>query len=285
METQIITDPKQWERLANLAQAPLQQRWLYGDAVHRVGRDVLRLAVMHQGDPLAIAQIVQRKIMGIDVSLISRGPLLLQNGHSNDVLRAVSSSLKFASLKLMSPDAKLRRLSLSPTPLICELDLTLDLQKLRANQHAKWRNALKKAEGTRLKVAQITATAAALTPLLQAEKERQSQGRYRGLPPELTLAIQDVAPKSLLLLGASDAQMLFVRHGNTASYHMGHNGPDGRKVNAHNLILWDAIKRLQKLGVTRLDLGSIDPKRAHDLARFKQRCGARTRQLGPAQLL
>lgn len=285
METQIITDPKPWERLANKAQAPLQQRWLYGDAVTRIGRDVLRLAVVHQGEPVAIAQIVQRKIKGIEVSLISRGPVFLQNSLSCEVLHSVRATLKTASLKLMSPDTKLRRLSFSPTPKICELDLSLDLQDLRAAQHAKWRNALKKAEGTRLKVVQITATPAALTPLLQVEKQRQSQGRYRGLPPEFTLSIQDVAPKSLLLLAASDAQMLFIRHGNSASYHMGQNGPDGRMLNAHNLILWDAIKRLQKLGVTRLDLGTIDPKRAHDLARFKQRCGAQTRQIGPAQLL
>jgi lipid II:glycine glycyltransferase (peptidoglycan interpeptide bridge formation enzyme) len=285
METQIITDPKHWERLANLAQAPLQQRWLYGDAVQRIGRDVVRLAVIHQGEPIAIAQIVQHEIMGIEVSLVSRGPVFLTDGPTTDVLRSVRASLKVASLKLMSPDTRIRRLSLSTKTQICELDLTLDLQNLRAAQHAKWRNALKKAERTRLKVAQITATSAALTPLLQAEKERQAQGKYRGLPPEFTLAIQDVAPKSLLFLGASDAQMLFIRHGNTASYHMGYNGPDGRMVNAHNLILWDAIKRLQKLGVTRLDLGTIDPKRAHNLARFKQRCGAQTRQLGPAQLL
>lgn len=285
METQIITDPKHWEGLANLAQAPLQQRWLYGDAVQRIGRDVLRLAVIHQGEPVAIAQIMQRKIMGFEVSLTSRGPVFLQSGHSNDVLRSLRSTLKTASLKLMSPDTRLRRLSLSSKPQICELDLSLDLQDLRAAQHPKWRNALKKAEASRLKVAQITATPVALAPLLQAEKDRQSLGRYRGLPPEFTLAIQDVAPKSLLLFNASDAQMLFIRHGNTASYHMGHNGPEGRQVNAHNLILWNAIKRLQKLGVTRLDLGTIDPKRAHNLARFKQRCGAQTRQLGPAQLL
>ncbi|MBU2867197.1 GNAT family N-acetyltransferase [Pacificibacter marinus] len=268
-----------------MAQAPFQQRWLYGDAVQRIGRDVLRLAVMHQGEPVAIAQIMQRKIMGFEVSLTSRGPVFLQSGHSNDVLRALRSTLKTASLKLMSPDTRLRRFSLSSKPQICELDLSLDLHDLRAAQHPKWRNALKKAEASRLKVAQITATPVALAPLLQAEKDRQSHGRYRGLPPEFTLAIQDVAPKSLLLFNASDAQMLFIRHGNTASYHMGHNGPEGRQVNAHNLILWNAIKRLQKLGVTRLDLGTIDPKRAHNLARFKQRCGAQTRQLSPAQLL
>lgn len=285
METQFITDPKLWERLANLAQAPLQQRWLYGDAIKRIGRNVLRVAVVHNNVPIAIAQIVQRKIMGIEVSLISRGPVLLQQDTANNVLRSVRANLKFASLKLMSPDTRLRFLSLSSKPQICELDLTLDVQDLRAAQHSKWRNALKKAEASRLKVAQITATPAALTPLLQIERQRQSQRKYQGLPPEFTLAIQDVAPKSLLLLGASDAQMLFIRHGNTASYHMGYNGPDGRLLNAHNLILWDAIQRLQKLGVTRLDLGTIDPKRAHNLARFKQRSGAQTRQLGSAQFL
>jgi lipid II:glycine glycyltransferase (peptidoglycan interpeptide bridge formation enzyme) len=79
--------------------------------------------------------------------------------------------------------------------------------------------------------------------------------------------------------------MLFIRHGNSATYHMGHNGPDGRVNNAHNLILWDAMRRLKALGVTRLDLGTIDAKNAPDLARFKQRTGAQARSLGPAQLV
>jgi hypothetical protein len=285
MDTELITDPKLWQSLTDQAESPLPQRWLYGAAAERIGRRVTRLAAMTDERTVALAQVVCRHILGLEISLTTRGPMFLDEQKAAASLKVLKTELNPVSIKVITPDAKHRRIALSATPVICEIDLKQDIDTLRAAQHAKWRNALRKVEKTRLKVAQMTATPDALMPLLRAEKTRQSKGLYRGLPPEFTLALQDVAPKSLYLYGAADAQMLFIRHGNSATYHMGHSGPEGRAANAHNLILWHAIQKLKTLGVTRLDLGTIDTKNAPDLARFKQRSGAQTRTLAPAQLM
>ena len=69
--------------------------------------------------------------------------------------------------------------------------------------------------------------------------------------------------------------MLFLRHGSTATYHIGWSSPDGREENASNLLLWQAIRLLKKKGVATLDLGGVDTDHAPGLAHFKLGLGGR----------
>jgi lipid II:glycine glycyltransferase (peptidoglycan interpeptide bridge formation enzyme) len=285
MDIGTITSQKDWDRLTNHAHAPLQQRWLYGAAAERLGRKVRRLAVYDDDRCVAVMQTVSRKIVGVEMTLASRGPLFLTDCKRKQALRDMKRALPVPSITVITPSEKLRILPLSRRLTFCEIDLTPPIENLRKTLHPKWRNALKKVEQTRLKVAKVTATSSAIMPLLQAEKDRQAKAIYRALPPEFTLVLQEVAPRSLRLFTTSNAQMLFIKHGNSATYHIGNTGPEGRVQNAHNLILWQAMIALKKEGVTRLDLGSIDQKYAPDLARFKLRTGARAFQNGAACLL
>lgn len=285
MDIGAITSQKDWDRLTDQFQAPLQQRWLYGAAAERLGRTTRRIAIYNDTACIATAQTVSRKIAGVEVALATRGPLIVEACDRQRALKRIKRALPARTITVMTPVEKLRRIKLSQTPTLCMLDLSASPEDLRAKLHAKWRNGLKKAEQTRLKVVKITATPDALMPLLRAEKERQSKAAYRALPPEFALALHEVAPRSLRLFAASDAQMLFIKHGNSATYYMGHTGPNGRAQNAHNLILWSAMLALKKEGVTRLDLGTIDQKRAPNLARFKLRTGAFAFQSGAACFL
>tara|TARA_R110001583_G_scaffold69919_1_gene198098 strand:+ start:262 stop:1137 length:876 start_codon:yes stop_codon:yes gene_type:complete len=291
MDVREIRKRADWEALADRVMAPLQQRWIYGETAKRLGCEVIRLCVFDRNHPiatpLAIAQVVMRTKFGIRTSLLTRGPLFLPEcpqSMQRDALASLRRALPFG-VHLMTAETRLRRMGLTAAPEVVELDLSKDLETLRAGMHGKWRNALKKAEGTGMKVAQLQPSLGMLMPLLRAEKDRQAQGRYRGLPPEFMLAMQEVAPKSLRLFSASDAQMLFVSHGTSASYQIGHTGAEGRALNAHNLILWQAIRRLKSEGVLRLDLGTLDRDKAPDLARFKLRSGAEARHLAPAALM
>ncbi|MBW6417020.1 GNAT family N-acetyltransferase [Celeribacter sp. PS-C1] len=282
-----IETEKAWEPLADRVMAPLPQRWIYGETAKRVGREALRLCIYEGMRPVAVAQIIMRSMFGIRTSLITRGPLFLDE-IDTATQRAALKQLRRAlpnGIKLASPEDALGRLPLSCAPEIAELDLTPTLPELRAQMNGKWRNGLKKAESTRLQVARMEATPRALMPILHAEKTRQAMGKYRALPPEFTLALQAVAPRSLRLFTASDAQMLFIVHGNSATYQIGHSGPEGRALNAHNLILWNAMQQLKAEGVVRLDLGTLDKGKAPDLAHFKLRSGAKLRALGPASLI
>ncbi|WP_417271364.1 GNAT family N-acetyltransferase [Celeribacter sp.] len=283
MQADPITHEADWQTLTDRAHAPLAQRWLYGAAAQAVGREARRVLVMDGDRPVAVAQSVCRKLGGVSVGLVTQGPLFIAPCDPRRALKTLRRALP--RLTVMTPSSHLRRLSLSAATPTLVLDLTHDEDHLRAGLNGKWRNALKNAEKARLKVAQITATQAALTPLLHSEKQRQSQGHYRALPPEFTLALLHVAPHAFRLFEASDAQMLFLRHGNSATYQMGNAGPEGRAVNAHNLILWEAMMRLKAEGVERLDLGTFDAVKAPDLARFKMRTGGAQVVWAPAQLL
>jgi Uncharacterized protein involved in methicillin resistance len=292
METRESTDETQWEELADTVDAPLSQRWLYGEAAKRIGRDALRFVILEGKTPIALAQVLTRPLIGTQISIALRGPLFLKPAPGKATERAVVHSLRCAlpfGLKLMSPDSRLPgtlgHLGLTTPPEVVELDLRPSLSDMRLSLNGKWRNALKKAESSNLCVTRLAPSPSVLLPYLLLEKHQQAQRRYRGLPPEFALALQDVAPKSLRLFEVEDAFMLFILHGTSATYQIGHTGPRGRTINAHNLILWEAIKRLKLEGVRRLDLGTIDTRRAPDLARFKLRTGATARVLSPAALM
>ena len=69
--------------------------------------------------------------------------------------------------------------------------------------------------------------------------------------------------------------MLFLAHGATALYHFGIADKAGRALNAHNLLLWRAIRALRRMGVDSLDLGGLDTVDNPGIARFKLGTGAR----------
>ena len=65
------------------------------------------------------------------------------------------------------------------------------------------------------------------------------------------------------------AAMLFLTHGAMATYHIGWSSDEGRKLGAHNLILWNAMLALKAKGITSLDLGGVNTGSGAGIARFK----------------
>ena len=78
--------------------------------------------------------------------------------------------------------------------------------------------------------------------------------------------------------------MLFLSHGSSATYHIGHITPRGKALCAHNLLLWEAGRHLAHLGCRSLDLGRLDP-RTPGLDRFKLRGGAQRQETGGTYLI
>ena len=54
------------------------------------------------------------------------------------------------------------------------------------------------------------------------------------------------------------AGVLFLRHGNCATYHIGWNGKEGRQENALNLLLWKMMIKLKAKDIGTLDMGGVD---------------------------
>ncbi|MGB5067167.1 MAG: GNAT family N-acetyltransferase, partial [Albidovulum sp.] len=85
--------------------------------------------------------------------------------------------------------------------------------------------------------------------------------------------------------GRRVAAMLMLLHPPWASYHIGCSGDEGRRLHAHNALMWHAICDLKSRGFTALDLGSVDWKSTPGLARFKSGTGAGVAPLGATSLV
>lgn len=158
------------------------------------------------------------------------------------------------------------------------LSLAPDDADARAALHVKWRNQLKRAENSALAVQFEPFNSQNGNRILRIETEQSKRRGYVNWPAALTQAFADSAPDQTHLATArlkdkAVAHMLFLTHGQHASYHIGHNSVQGRALNAHNLLLWQGARRLAALGFDTLDLGLIE-KGAIGLNRFKLRTGA-----------
>jgi lipid II:glycine glycyltransferase (peptidoglycan interpeptide bridge formation enzyme) len=69
--------------------------------------------------------------------------------------------------------------------------------------------------------------------------------------------------------------MLFLIHGEAATYQLGWTSDQGRDLHAHNRLLWAAIEELKTRGVRWLDLGGVNTQRSAGVARFKIKTGGR----------
>jgi lipid II:glycine glycyltransferase (peptidoglycan interpeptide bridge formation enzyme) len=120
----------------------------------------------------------------------------------------------------------------------------------------------------------------------QEEAQRQQRG-FAGLPLPFFDAyiLSRKQPDKTVLTMRADlgrervAAMMFLQHGQAATYQVGWSNEQGRQLNAHNLLLWQAISALQQRGIQVLDLGGINTARSAGIARFKIGTGGEVLQL------
>lgn len=293
------TDPSK----APLPGAPvaMQQHPRYGAACIAWGRDAQWAAISHQGAPVGGALALIRQVGRLGgAALISRGPVWVPDATGRtEALKALRRDAPVTGLRALfltaedtSQTAPLSAAGLVQvqTPMhVAELDLTAPDLVRRAAQSVKWRNRLVVAEASGLRIRRT-----ALPPdpnhwLLRNEAAQQRAHGYRGLPPAFAAAWASTAKDAAQLFVAHTggdplAAMLVLIHAPSASYHIGWSGPEGRALNAHNLILWRATTWLAARGIARLDLGTVNTEDAPGLARFKIGAGAAVRPLGGAWL-
>ncbi len=162
------------------------------------------------------------------------------------------------------------------------IDLRRDEDALRAGLQGKWRNMLKAAEASRLRV-EITTGGdpsgqnwSALDWLMSEYEPFRRKTRFSGPDARLIRALAASAPRKSrpMILQAYDrrrpvAGILILRHGNAATYSVGWTRPEGRTQRAHPLLLWRAVPALREAGVEWFDLGGLFAANAPGVARFK----------------
>ncbi|NDG15397.1 MAG: GNAT family N-acetyltransferase [Betaproteobacteria bacterium] len=129
--------------------------------------------------------------------------------------------------------------------------------------------------------------------LLDAEMQQRAERHLDGMPLvwfERYAESRKQPARNLLSLRADIgrerlAGMMFLIHGQAATYQVGWTSDQGRDLHAHNLMLWRGIEALQERGVRLLDLGGVNTQRSAGVARFKMATGGTVKQLAGSYLL
>ena len=278
--------------LAQQSYTPFQQHWAFGEVVRAFGGDVHRGVVSRDGNPVATAQIVVRHALGCSLNTLMMGPCWLAGDLSTEVrssaLELIGKTAPIGRRAILltipkeaTPDAEqalnLRRVVSGYHTVL--IDLTSELSALEAALDGKWRNRLRAAETSGISVSRLGKSPAQYQFLLDGEVRQQRHRGYKALPPNLVPAFQEQAGRdSVMALEAKQGAervggILFLRHGQTATYHIGWTTAAGREASANNLLLWRGMELLKKQGAKTLDLGGVDTDQTPGIARFKLAMG------------
>lgn len=299
-------DPSTWDQHHALHAGALQQDWAYGSTMKLLGVPVLRACVYRDGVIVAQAQFIVRRWGPLaSVALCSRGPIWLQDLSPSDhtaVYKLLKQTLPLQGLRflLVTPEHPQNeavglpfwRRVMTPYSTVM-LDLSQDTAALRLGLEAKWRNRLVAAENSALQVQRTGVKFSQYRWLLDHEQQQRQSRGLAGLPmPFFEPYAQSRKNKGPTIFGVrADVQrervagMLFLIHGEAATYQIGWSSPQGRDLNAHNLLLWDAMQGLKDKGVRRLDLGGVNTQRSAGIARFKIGSGGQVLSLAGTYLL
>jgi lipid II:glycine glycyltransferase (peptidoglycan interpeptide bridge formation enzyme) len=301
-----ITDMDAWDQAHAAVAGPLQQDWAYGSTMVTLGARVLRARVEADGVVVAQAQfIVRQYAQWVAMALCSRGPLWLQSLSAKDkaaVYQQLRRTIPLRGLRFMvvTPDEplsaevglpRIRRVMSGYSTVT--LDISQPLEVLRANLDRRWRHRLSGAEKSDLNVQRMGTNPGQYRWLLDAEMKQRAERHLDGMPLiwfERYAEARKQPARCVLSLRADIgrdrlAGMMFLIHGQAATYQVGWTSDAGRDLHAHNLMLWRGIEALQERGVRLLDLGGVNTQRSAGVARFKMATGGTVKQLAGSYLL
>ena len=289
----------QWDILLAACKRPtLLQTWQYGVALDKTGGGGADFGVIRfNGKPIGLVQVQLRPIYKrIAAARIHRGPLWIHDEIPGEMQKLVLGMLrrryrlrrgKFVMFHPELRDTPNHRKQMDAAGFVRRedgyasigLDLTRSVAQLRAGLQAKWRNKLGQGERNGLQM-EFGADAKLLDWLLQTYEDDRVSRAYPGPTAAFLRQLAAIGGATgMVRVGACVHQgqpvagVIVVRHGDAATYQVGWTGTEGRRLRAHNLLLWRIIERLKADGVTWFDLGGTNAQGAAAVSRFKQGLG------------
>lgn len=291
-----VSHVKWTELLKQADRCSFQQAWEYGAVFEHSNIQVDRFVAFDQDVPVAIGQVITRRILGfLKFRLLLKGPIWLTNVSDDQKQQILTKlrlrfPLKYFSLFAFSPDEaapevseqniydsmKFRQIISGNSTIL--IDLRLSEDQLWQNLYGKNRTHIRKAKKSGFNVIYGNQNHCHTDWLLEQEKKQQEQKKYQGLPVGLVkpygqLSLRNKGVYTAFAVEKSEdtplAEILFLCHGRCATYHIGWNGNRGRKCRALNLLLWEMMLRLKSEGIECLDLGGINTEKAADITRYK----------------
>mgnify|MGYP001156846224 FL=1 len=287
-------DVGKWDAwMERITPFPIEQTWCYGQAFAGVTPyQPVHGVVYDKKSPVAIVQVVEWDLFNfIRIAKIVRGPLFFDEVTDDDKLRVFEliykrysfwnfdfllwtpeTSLDDPNLKILRK-LRLRKVVTGYSSILMNLDQADEL--LLDQMDGKWRNQLQrsKKQGLKIKLAHEGETLSWL--LAQHEKDRKSKKLRMPASSFISAISLTMRNKQGTLIftahknGRPISGILVFKHGATATYYVGWNSKDGRRLNANNLLLWSAIRELKGRGVKWLDLGGVDGASMPGVSRYK----------------
>jgi lipid II:glycine glycyltransferase (peptidoglycan interpeptide bridge formation enzyme) len=288
----------EWEEFHALHHGALQQAWAYGEALTSLGVTMLRAMVWQDDRLVAMAQFMCKRMLGyISLASCTRGPVFspeVSPAQRAEIYKRLRQSIPLPRLKvvLFSPDRTAEQVDRTETRGMSRvmtgyatvlLDLKAPLPTLKAHLEGKWRNRLNKALSNDKIRVHVQPSLKRCEWLLGKELDQREAKKFHGLPTEFVQAYIAAAADHRQAFVVAYAElgkntmggMLFLIHGRVASYHMGWADDEGRRLNAHNALLWEAMAYLQGQGIEVLDLGGVNTHDLPGISRFKLGTGGR----------
>ena len=277
----------EWNQIVgSLSGLSLMQVWEYGQAKEATGPwKSMRVVLRDDGRTVAAAQGMFRSLplVGGGLLWINRGPLLL-NGFSDRFQEALGAIASWATrrgwyVRLAPPVAAgvmngdsletfgFRRAGMGGW---CSsvVDLNAGLERVRARLDQKWRNQLGKATRSGVTVDASSSRSSFSQHIVQYAASVARKGFATTVTPEFLTALQECLPEERKMItftamheGKEIGSNLIAVYGDTAEYISGVVEEAGRRLNAGNALLWNAVAEMQKRGFRRFDLGGMHPTR------------------------
>ena len=289
-------DTEAWDAAHAQAAGPLQQDWAYGSTMLVSGGTVIRALIQADGQTVGQAQCVVRRFGNFGgVALCTLGPLWLAPLGGKDkayAYRSLRQSLPVKGLRFLfvTPnELSGEDLGLSPLKRVMTgystalIDLNPSMADLRADFDKRFRQPLASAEKSELTVHRVGTNVGQYRWLMDAEQQQRDNRGFQGMPLHFVdayIASRKQPGQNVLTLRADIgrdrvAGMMFLLHGQAATYQIGWTSDAGRDAHAHNLLLYKGMEALKERGIRSLDMGGINTGRSAGIARFKISTGAK----------
>ncbi len=288
----VSTDEAEWRDLIAAAPVPhLPQDYSFAAGKQASGWPSQRIVLSRDGLPVAFAVVLQLRKLGIRLfNRINRGPVLLDPAPGEDDVLEIYRALRHgvgrfwngplliapalprtdANVALLRRAGFIRRAELSWRS--GRIDIAVPEAELWGRFTSTFRNRARTA-GRAGATLQIRDDAAAYEWMIERHIENMATKGFSAAKPELLRGLRAAAPENVLVFqlrheGAPVAGMSVVRFGHVAEYHVGWFGPEGRKLNAGNFLMWNVMCEMRRRGVRTFDVGGL--REGDGYTRFKR---------------
>lgn len=288
----VVTDRQRWDELTAQAPQPhLPQSFAYGAGKTATGWPATRIEFVRDGRTVAFATVLQVKRLGITLlNRVNRGPVFLDAAPDDETIVSVYRALRrhhghfWQGPLLIAPalprgaDAArlLRkagyRLRHERSWTSGRLDLTRSEDEIWRGLGSTFRNRVRNAEKSEATL-DVATGGVAYEWMLARHHDNMAAKGFSAVDSAMLSALRAAAPETVVVFrmmvgDAPVAGMSVVSFGTHCEYHIGWFGPEGRKLNAGNFLMWAVLREMKRRGQATFDVGGLKPGDGY--TQFKQ---------------